>query len=104
MRQMGKFQLLERLGLGAFGAVWKARDAVLDKVVALKILHAGLFESPADRERFFREARAAANLRHPAIVTVHEVAELETESGKLPAIVRTPRAWGSTSFQWACSH
>ena len=87
MRQIGKFQLLERLGLGAFGAVWKARDTVLDKVVALKIPHAGLLESAADRERFLREARAAANLRHPAIVSVHEVAELETESGKLPAIV-----------------
>ena len=87
MRQIGKFQLMEQLGLGAFGAVWKARDTVLDKIVALKIPHAGSLQSDADRERFNREARAAANLRHPGIVTVHEVAELETESGKLPALV-----------------
>ena len=87
MRQLGKFQLLDRLGLGAFGAVWKARDTVLDKIVALKIPHAGSLQSDADRERFYREARAAANLRHPGIVTVHEVAELETESGKIPALV-----------------
>ncbi len=87
MRQIGKFQLMERLGLGAFGAVWKARDTVLDKIVALKIPHAGSLESDTDRQRFYREARAAANLRHPGIVTVHEVAELETESGKIPALV-----------------
>ncbi|MBI3468488.1 MAG: protein kinase, partial [Planctomycetes bacterium] len=87
MRQVGKFQLLERVGLGAMGAVWRARDTVLDKIVAVKIPHATLLESAADRERFSREARAAAQLRHPAIVPVHEVAELETDAGKLPAIV-----------------
>jgi WD40 repeat protein/serine/threonine protein kinase len=83
MRQMGKFQLLERIGLGAFGAVWKARDTVLDKPVALKIPHAGLLASPAHLERFYREARAAAQLRHPGIVTIHEVATLDG----LPALV-----------------
>src|SRR5262249_25049277 len=42
MQQLGKFQLLERVGVGAFGAVWKARDTELDRVVALKLSHAGL--------------------------------------------------------------
>jgi WD40 repeat protein/serine/threonine protein kinase len=83
MRQLGKFQLLERVGLGAFGAVWRARDAELDRVVALKIPHSSLLASHADLERFYREARAAAQLRHPGIVTVHEVTTLEG----LPAIV-----------------
>src|SRR5262249_10725815 len=83
MRQMGKFQVLERIGLGAFGAVWKARDTELGRIVALKIPHAGLLASPAHRERFYREARAAAQLRHPGIVTVHEVATLDG----LPALV-----------------
>ncbi len=83
MRRMGKFQLLARVGLGAFGAVWKARDTELDRVVALKIPHTGLLTEGGQLERFRREARAAAQLRHPHIVTVHEVVELDG----LPAIV-----------------
>jgi thiol-disulfide isomerase/thioredoxin/tRNA A-37 threonylcarbamoyl transferase component Bud32 len=83
MRRLGKFQLLERVGLGAFGAVWKARDTELDRIVALKIPHGGLLASADSVERFYREARAAAQLRHPGIVTVHEVATLEG----LPALV-----------------
>jgi WD40 repeat protein/tRNA A-37 threonylcarbamoyl transferase component Bud32 len=76
-RPLGKFQLLERVGLGAFGAVWRARDTELDRIVALKVPHASLLTSPDDLERFQREARAAAQLRHPGIVTVHEVQVLE---------------------------
>jgi len=82
-RPLGKFQLLERVGLGAFGAVWKARDTELDRLVALKIPHAGLLTDGAELERFHREARAAAQLRHPGVVTVHEVLTLEG----LPTIV-----------------
>ncbi|HEV3236221.1 MAG TPA: serine/threonine-protein kinase, partial [Gemmataceae bacterium] len=77
MRSLGKFQLLERVGLGAFGAVWRAHDTKLDRIVALKIPHTGLLSSPTDLERFHREARAAAQLRHPGIVTVYEVQTLE---------------------------
>ncbi len=83
VRQLGRFQLLERVGLGAFGAVWRARDTELDRLVALKIPHASLLTSQPDLERFYREARAAAQLRHPGIVTVHEVTTLEG----LPALV-----------------
>jgi serine/threonine protein kinase len=82
-RQLGKFQLLERVGVGAFGAVWRAHDVELDRVVAVKIPHAGLFTLPIERERFQREARASAQLRHPGIVTVHEVQTLDG----MPAIV-----------------
>jgi WD40 repeat protein len=69
-----RFQLLERVGHGACGAVWRALDTRLGRVVALKISHPGLLDSPDALERFHREARAAAQLRHPGIVTVHEVA------------------------------
>jgi WD40 repeat protein/tRNA A-37 threonylcarbamoyl transferase component Bud32 len=82
-RPLGKFQLLERVGLGAFGAVWKARDTELHRIVALKIPHTGLLTAEEELERFHREARAAAQLRHPGIVTVHEVVTLEG----LPTIV-----------------
>ncbi len=76
-RQLGKFQVVAALGVGAFGVVWLARDTELDRLVALKIPHANLLASPEDQERFRREARAAAQLRHPTLVTVHEVTHLE---------------------------
>ena len=69
---LGRFQLIERLGAGGFGTVWKARDPQLDRVVALKIPHHGRLGRD-ETEKFLREARAAAQLRHPRIVSVHEV-------------------------------
>jgi WD40 repeat protein/tRNA A-37 threonylcarbamoyl transferase component Bud32 len=77
VRRLGKFQLLEQVGQGAFGVVWKARDTELERTVALKVPHPGLVDSPDALARFHREARAAAQLRHPGIVTVHEVATLD---------------------------
>jgi serine/threonine protein kinase len=82
-RRLGKFQLLERVGIGAFGAVWKAQDTELGRIVAVKMLLPSLVEAKGDRERFFREARAVAQLRHPGIVVIHEVTELDG----LPAVV-----------------
>jgi WD40 repeat protein len=69
---MGRFQLVKRIGMGAFGTVWKARDAELDRTVAVKIPRRGGM-TREEQEKFFREARAAAQLRHPNIVSVHEV-------------------------------
>jgi serine/threonine protein kinase/tetratricopeptide (TPR) repeat protein len=80
---LGRFRLLAPVGLGAFGEVWRAHDTKLDRLVALKLPHAALLAAPASLERFHREARAAAQLRHPGIVTMYEVAVLDG----LPAIV-----------------
>jgi len=66
------FQLIERLGVGGFGTVWKARDTKLDRTVALKIPRQGQLD-PSEAESFLREARVAAPLQHPHIVGVHEV-------------------------------
>ena len=71
-RLLGHFQLLERLGAGSFGTVWKARDVQLDRIVAVKIPHRGQLGGE-EAEKFLREARATAQLRHPNIVSVHEV-------------------------------
>ncbi len=71
-RTVGHFELLERIGAGSFGAVWRARDKELDRTVAVKIPRKGDLDSEGV-QRFLREAQAAAQLRHPNIVSVHEV-------------------------------
>jgi hypothetical protein len=76
-RRLGKFQLLDCVGQGSYGAVWRARDTELDRLVALKVPHAGVLASPPNLERARREARAAAQLRHPNIVRLYDVATLD---------------------------
>lgn len=66
----GRYEVLEKLGSGGMGEVYRARDLQLDRFVALKILRA---DRGGERERFLREARAASGLQHPHIVTVHDV-------------------------------
>lgn len=72
VRQVGRFELVEQVGVGRFGSVWKARDPQLARTVAIKIPRVQSLDT-TERELFFREARAAAQLRHPQIVGVHEV-------------------------------
>ncbi len=72
-QKVGRFELLATVGHGSFGTVYKARDAQLDRTVALKVPRAGNVPDGQDLDRFLREARSAAQLRHPAIVSVHEV-------------------------------
>lgn len=67
-----RYQLLERLGTGGMAVVYRAHDLMLERYVALKILRENYSTDPAFRERFRQEARAAANLSHPNIVTVHD--------------------------------
>jgi WD40 repeat protein/tRNA A-37 threonylcarbamoyl transferase component Bud32 len=76
-RKVGKFELIDAVGSGAFGTVYKARDPELDRIVAVKIPRAGNLASGVDLDRFLREARSVAQLRHPSIVTVHEVGQQE---------------------------
>ncbi len=71
-RALGHFQLLEQVGVGAFGSVWKAHDCKLDRTVAIKIPRRGPLDAK-QAELFLRDARAAASLTHPGIAGVHEV-------------------------------
>jgi serine/threonine protein kinase len=67
-----RYQLLERLGSGGMSDVFRARDLMLERSVAIKVLHEDYSNDDAFQQRFRQEARAAANLSHPNIVTVHD--------------------------------
>ena len=72
-KRLGGFELLGRLGKGGMGTVLKARQVSIDRLVALKILPKRLAENKAFVQRFIREARSAARLRHPNIVAAYDV-------------------------------
>jgi WD40 repeat protein/tRNA A-37 threonylcarbamoyl transferase component Bud32 len=74
-KKLGKFELGATVGQGAFGTVYKAHDPELARTVAIKVPRAGNLAGAQELDRFLREARSVAQLRHPSIVTVHEVGQ-----------------------------
>jgi len=73
----GRYRLVDQLGHGGMGVVWKAWDSDLRRIVALKQILAGETRTEQQLERFLREARAAARLRHPNVVAVYDVGEFD---------------------------
>jgi serine/threonine-protein kinase len=69
----GRDRLVELLGRGGTGEVWRAYDTAIDRVVALKVLPPNLSDDEVFRERFRREARAAAGLDEPHVVPIYDV-------------------------------
>jgi len=76
-REFGDFDLLEEIGRGGMGVVYRARERSLDRIVAVKMILASHLASPAQVERFHGEARAAAALEHPRIVGVYQAGCIE---------------------------
>jgi hypothetical protein len=74
---VGKYEIVERIGRGGMGLVYKARDPILDRFVALKVISTDADITEELRARFFREAQACARLSHPNIVTVYDMGEHE---------------------------
>ena len=98
--RLGKFELVQQLGVGTFGYVFQARDTELDRTVAIKIERAGSLSGEAEVDRFVREARSVAQLHHPAIVSLYETGH--TEDGVCFLVYEFVE--GETLESWLAQH
>lgn len=77
MKEIGKYKVIEEIGKGGMGVVYKAYDPLMERHVAIKVLSDWAFNQPVMKERFYREARASGKLSHDNITTIHDLGEHE---------------------------
>src|SRR5450432_2135957 len=75
MRNLGRYEVLDELGSGSMGVVYRAHDTAIDRDIALKTIRTGVETEPEMRERFYREARSCGRLQHANIVTIYDLGE-----------------------------
>ncbi len=90
------YNILEKLGEGGMGVVYKAQDTKLDRIVALKFLPAHALSNSEDKERFIREAKAAASLNHQNIAHIYEIDEVKDENGSKQMFIAMEYIEGKT--------
>jgi serine/threonine protein kinase len=73
----GRYRLIELLGRGGMGAVWRAHDTRTDRIVAIKVLPAHFSDDPKFQQRFRREAHAAARVDSPRVIPIHDYGEID---------------------------
>src|SRR6476659_10022509 len=74
---IGKYQIIELVGEGAMGVVYRAKDSVLDRTVAIKVMNESIARQDDLRRRFLHEAQAAASLQHPNVVTIFDLGDVD---------------------------
>jgi serine/threonine-protein kinase len=74
-KRIGRYEVLERIGQGAMGVVYKARDPLMRRIVGIKTMSAEIASDPELHDRFYREARSAGNLSHRNIITIYDLGE-----------------------------
>ena len=95
------YEVLEKLGEGGMGVVYKARDLQLGRFVAIKVLLPASEDSADQRARFLQEARAASSLNHPNIITIHDIVDRRPGECIVMEFVARPDARRSASKRGA---
>ena len=96
LRKVEKYEIEEEIGHGGMATVYRAQDTVLDRAVALKILHPHLRSAEEARRRFQREARSVARLRHPRVLEIYDF----SGEGSTEAFIAAELLTGPTLKQW----
>jgi serine/threonine protein kinase len=97
-KTISHYKILDQLGEGGMGVVYKAEDTKLKRAIALKFLSA-IALSGEDKSRFLREAQAAAALNHPSICTIHAIDEAD---GQMFIVMEYIEAGNQEIFDWRC--